>query len=189
MSSMYGAGPTGGNRLPRGTQQGQLQQFTPEMMQLFSQLIGGLGPDSFLSKLASGDQSTFEQMERPALRQFAGLQGNLASRFSGMGTGARRSSGFQNTMNAASSDFAQQLQGRRMELQSQALRDLYGYGNMLLGQRPYEQFLTDKQPSFWEQILGVGLPLAGGAVGGFFGGPAGAMAGASIGGAAARGFQ
>lgn len=146
-----GKGLTGGNKLPKGYEAGQLQQFTPEQMQLFQQLFGQLGPNSFLGKLAGGDQSMFEQLEAPAMRQFQGLQGQLASRFSGMGTGARRSSGFQNTANQATSDFAQQLQSNRMGLQNQAIRDLMGLGNQLLGQRPYEQFV--KKP-FWQELLG-----------------------------------
>ena len=149
-----GAGLTGGNKVPKGYQQGQLQQFTPEQMQLFQQMFGQLGPDSFLGKLAGGDQSQFDQLEAPALRQFQGLQGQLSSRFSGMGSGARKSSGFQNTMNQASSDFAQQLQSQRMGLQNQAIKDLMGMGNQLLGQRPYEQFLTPKQKPWWKELLG-----------------------------------
>lgn len=179
MSSMTGAtgyrsggGLTGGNKLPKGYEAGQLQQFTPEQMQLFQQMFGQLGPNSFLSKLAGGDQSQFEQLEAPAMRQFQGLQGQLASRFSGMGTGARRSSGFQNTANQATSDFAQQLQSNRMGLQNQAIKDLFGMQKDLLGQRPYEQFATEKQIPFWQKFL---EQILGGASGGFgqgFGGKA-----------------
>jgi len=164
MSMATGAGI--GNRMTgftpdliRGKSKGGLtpmatQQFTPEQMQLFQQTFGHLGPESFLSKLASGDQSMFEQLEAPALRQFSGLQGGLASRFSGMGSGARKSSGFQNTMNQASSDFAEQLQSQRMGLQRQALQDLMGMSNMLLQQRPYDQFVTEKPEPFWKKLLG-----------------------------------
>ena len=89
-------GPTGKPKSLKGTGAKSLtmQNFSPEQMQMFQQMFGRLGPDSFMGKLASGDQSQFEQMEAPAMRQFAGLQGNIASRFSGQGTGARRSSGF-----------------------------------------------------------------------------------------------
>ena len=97
MSSMTGSmGYGGGNKIPKGYEQGTLQQFTPEQMNLFKSMFGQVGPDSFLGKLAGGDQSMFEQMEAPAMRQFQGLQGQLASRFSGMGMGSRRGSGFQN---------------------------------------------------------------------------------------------
>lgn len=154
MSSMYGStGAGAGNKVPSGYKVGQLQQFTPEQMQLFQSLFGHVGPGSYLSRLASGDESLFEEMERPALKQFTGLQGGLASRFSGMGMGARGSSGFQNTMTQASSDFAQDLQSRRQDLQRQAIGDLMGMSNTLLGQRPYEQFLYEKKKPFWQQIF------------------------------------
>lgn len=139
--------------IPKGYRLGQLQQFTPEQMQLFQNMFGQVGPGSFLSKLAGGEEGAFDQLEAPAMKQFGQLQGQLASRFSGMGSGARRSSGFANTMNQASSDFAQQLQSQRMGLQRQALMDLMGISESLLGQRPYERSLIKKQPSFWQQLL------------------------------------
>jgi hypothetical protein len=150
--------PTGGpvgrnNKVPKGYSLGQLDQFTPEQHNLFQQMFGQIGEGSFLSKLAGGDEATFNQMEAPALKQFSGLQGGLASRFSGMGSGARRSSGFQNTSNQAASDFAQQLQANRMGLQQQAIRDLMSFGTDLLNQRPYEQTLQKKSLPFWKQLL------------------------------------
>lgn len=166
-SSMYGGqgmrGPTGsssspsgtgGNVIPKGYRQGQLQQFNPEQMQLFQQMFGHVGPDSYLSRLAGGDEGIFNQIEAPALRQFGQLQGNIASRFGGMGgTSGRRSSGFQNIMSQASTDFAQNLQSQRQSLQQNAIKELMGLSNELLGQRPYEQFLTKKEMPFWKQML------------------------------------
>ncbi len=170
MSSMYGAG--GGNKIPSGYKAGRIQQFTPEMMNLFNSLFSHVSPDSYLSKLAAGDESLFGEIEAPALKQFSGLQGNLASRFSGMGMGARRSSGFQNTSNQAASDFAGQLQSRRQGLQREALQDLRGLSMDLLGQRPYEQFLTPEKPSFLQSLLGAlgqGAGQFAGAAGGGYG--------------------
>lgn len=190
MSSMTGAGGFGGRtgmqKSVGGYNVKRLQQFTPEQMQLFQQLMGGVGPGlqgglSQLSNLAAGDQSQFEQLEAPALRQFGELQGNLASRFSGMGSGARRSSGFQNTMNSAASDLAERLQSQRLQLQQNAIQQLLGLSNQLLGQRPYEQFLQEKKPKGWQQLLGAGLPILGGAAGAVFGGPMGAALGANLG--------
>jgi len=156
-TSTGGSSPLGrtGNMVPKGYRQGQLQQFSPEQMELFQRLFGQVGPESQLSRLAGGDQSQFEQLEAPALKQFGELQGNLASRFSGFGAGARRSSGFQNTMNQAASDFAQQLQAQRLGLQRQALQDLMGMSSQLLAQRPYEQFLVKKPPSFLQSLGGA----------------------------------
>lgn len=141
-------------RAKGGYRPAQLQQFSPEQLNLFQQMFSQVSPDSYLSKLANGDDSTYEQLEAPALRQFNSLQGNIASRFSGMGSnGSRRSSGFQNTMNQASSDFAQDLQSQRMGIQRNAIRDLMEMSNSLLQQRPYENFLIKKDPSGWQQFL------------------------------------
>lgn len=154
MSSMYGTTGSGaGNKIPSGYKAGRMQNFTPEMMDLFKQMFGHVGPDSYLSRLAGGDESLFAEMEAPAMRQFSGLQGNIASRFSGMGMGGRKSSGFQNTMNQASSDFAQDLQLKRQGLQRQAIQDLSSISSDLLNKKPYENFLT-KKPDFLSQLLG-----------------------------------
>lgn len=146
--------PTGSQKpnIP-GYNQSSIQQFTPEQMQLFQQMFSQVNPQSYTSRLASGDQSMFNELEAPAFRQFGEMQGNLASRFSGMGTGARRSSGFQTTMGGASSDLARNLASQRMGLQRQAIMDLMNMSNTLLSQRPYEQVLTRQQRPFWQEML------------------------------------
>lgn len=176
------------NNIPTGYKSGRIQQFTPEQMQLFQSLFSQVGPESALSQLAGGDEAAFARSEAPALRQFGGLQGQLASRFSGMGSGARRSSGFQNTANQATSEFAQGLQSRRMELQRQALQDLMGMSQNLLGQQPYEQFLYEKKKPFWQQLLGGILPAGGALLGGITGGPAGASIGGRAGSSSGQAF-
>ena len=192
---MYGSqgmrGPTGeSSGKVGGYNVGRLQNFTPEQQQLFSSLFSHVSPGSYLSRLAGGDEAAFAEQEAPALRQFGQLQGNIASRFSGMGAGARRSSGFGHSINQAASSFAQDLQSRRQALQRQALMDLLGISGELLGQRPEEQFLMrpNQKRSFGEQIIGTGLPIAGSAIGAYFGGPAGAKIGGSIGSAASQAF-
>lgn len=149
----------------------QFQQFTPEQMNLFQSLFGHLGPEGFLSKLAGGDESAFHQMEQPGWRALNQAQGGLASRFSGMGSGALKSSGARNTMSALGSQFAENLMANRMNVRNQALRDLMGMSDMLLGQRPYQQGIMQEQkkPSFWESLLG-GLGSLGGLGLGAFGG-------------------
>ncbi len=152
------------SKAPEGYSQGKMNNFTPEQMQLFSQMFGHVGPNSFTSKLAQGDQQAFQDMERPALQQFNGIQGNIASRFSGMGMGGRKSSGFQNTMNSAASDFASNLQSQRMSYQQQAIKDLMGMSSELLGQRPFENYLVEKPRPWYEQAAigaaeGVGQGL------------------------------
>jgi len=175
MSSMNGSYGYGGDKVPKGYSAGRLSNFSPEQQQLFQQLFsgssGGIGSGlEHLSKLAGGDQSYFDQLEAPALRQFGAIQGNLASRFSGMGTGARRSSGFGNTTSSAAQELSESLQSQRLGLQNQAIQDLLGLGQNLLGQKPYENTLMPKQLSGWQQFfnsigggLGKGLGMAGSA--------------------------
>ena len=150
-----------------GYQTGQMQQFTPEQMQLFQSMFGHLGSNSFLGRLASGDQSMFNEMEQPAWRDFQGAQAQLGSRFSGLGTGSLKSSGFRNTATAGASQFAQDLQSQRLGLQNQAIRDLQGMSNQLLQQRPYENFMMEKKPGFFESLLGSLFGAGGQALGGW----------------------
>lgn len=139
-----------------GYQSGTVQQFSPEQMKLFKQMFSQVGPESYLGKLAGGDEQTFNQLEAPAMKQFGQIQSGIANRFSGAGLGGRHSSGFQNAQNTASSDFASQLQAQRMGLQRNAINDLMSNSATLLGQRPQENFLVQKQQkpmSFWQQLL------------------------------------
>jgi len=149
-----------------GFEIGTINRYNPQQNQLFNQLFGYLGPESYLGKLAGG-QGDFSDIEAPALRQFSGMQGNLASRFSGMGLGGRHSSGFQNASTSAASQFAQELQSNRQGLQRQALGDLFNMSNLLLNNSPYQHFAMPKKPSFLESLLG-GL----GGMGAQFGGSA-----------------
>jgi hypothetical protein len=168
--------------IPSGYRKGTLKQFTPEQMELFRSLFSNVSPDSFLSRLAGGDESIFNEVEAPAMRQFSGLQGNIASRFSGLGSGARKSSGFQNELSSAASNFAQDLQSRRQQLQQNAIMELMGLSSNLLGQRPYQQLLAPKKQSSSGSGLGGIIGAGLGGLGGFaLGGPAGALGGAQLG--------
>jgi len=147
----------------------KLPNFTPEMMQLFQSLFGQLGPNSRTARLAGGDESIFNEIEAPAYSQFTAGLGGLASKFSGMGgTGARKSSGFQNAGSQALSEFSQSLQSNRQALSSQALKDLFSMSNMLLSQRPHEY--VEEKPSFWESFFGGLGNIGGQALGGGLGG-------------------
>lgn len=188
--------PAGGKDIiPKGYKKGQIAQFTPQQMELFSQLFQHLDPDSYLSKLAGGDESFFEEMEAPAWRKFQEAQGELGSRFSQLAPGAmsaQRGSGFQNQAGQLGSDFAMNLASKRQELQRQAIMDLMGMSESLLGQRPYDTFLAEKPQKQEKSALGgygglIGTGL-GGIAGFLAGGPGGAMAGANIGGRAFSGL-
>lgn len=175
----------------------QTPRMSDSTRQIWEQLLGGAQPGvssglTQLSKLAGGDPSQFEALEAPAYRQFAGLQGSTASRFSGMGQGARHSSGFQNTMENQSTDLAERLQSQRMGLQQGAIDQLLSiYGNLMQND-PYEMMLMQqkqRKPSKWQQLLGGSLPFVGAGLGGLFGGPAGATMGASLGSSAGQSFM
>lgn len=179
-------GSFSGDVIPKGYQKkpAQLQQYTDEQLQLLEHSMGHVGPESYLSKLAGGDEETFNQIEAPALRQFNEILGGIGTRFSaGSGAGSmgtRRSSGFQNTGTAAASNFAQQLQSQRQSLQQNAVKDLIGLSSELLNKRPYERSLVERQEKPKTNWGG----LAGGIVGagiGLLGGPIGAIQGANFG--------
>ncbi len=109
---------------------------------------------------------------------------SFASRFSGFGMGARRGSGFQNYQNQATADFAQDLQSKRLSLQQQAIKDLHGMSQDLLGNEPYDLMKDDpenKKKPWWQKLLGGAAPLIGAGAGAFFGGPGGAAAGYKLG--------
>jgi len=57
-----------GDKTPKGYKAGALQQYTPEQLQLFEQSMGGVGPESYLSRLSQGDEGLFNEMEAPAFR-------------------------------------------------------------------------------------------------------------------------
>ncbi len=166
------------NIIPEGYNYAQINQYDPQQQELHKRSFEHTGPDSFLSRLAKGDKSSFDEMEAPALRQFNDLQGNLAGRFSQ--AGALNSSGFKNAATAASSNFAQDLASRRHELQRQAIGDLDSLSQSLLARRPVEKVLAQK-PGEHSRNTGINgaIGAAGGAITGL----------AASGGNPAVGFQ
>jgi len=162
------AGPVQtGNQIPKGYRYAQMGKFTPQQQELFSSLFGHVGPESYLSKLAGGGEEGFGPMEERAQRDFQGAIGGLASRFSAMGSGARKSSGFQNASSQSAQDFASLLQDKRHDYRRQALQDLMEMSQSLLSQSPYEQFIlpkSQKSPSFLKQ-LALGLTGSAGSMG------------------------
>lgn len=158
--SFFG-GPTGRASGLKGTGYKQITTPTmnPQQSQLLQQLLGGISPHigqslSGLGRMASGDASQFQEMEAPSLRQHNQLLGGLASRFSGMGSGARNSSGFQNTTSEATTDLAERLAGNRMSFQQNALKQLLELSDSLLGKKSFESSLIPKEIPFWKQLMG-----------------------------------
>lgn len=124
--------------------------FTPQQMQLFSQLLGGTQGSpglsqglSRLSNLAGGSEEGFDQLEAPAYSAFNKLLGNIGSRFANVG--ALDSSAFQNATSGAAADLSEKLGSQRMGIQQDALDRLMGLSERLLGQRPYDTFLQPQR--------------------------------------------
>lgn len=162
----------------------QVSNFTPEMMNLFQSLLGGSqkgvgGGLDFLSKIAGGDEGAFAEAEAPAYSAFNKTLGQLGSRFSQYG--AQDSSAFQNAVSGAGADLSEKLQGQRLGMQQGAIDRLLGLSSSLLGQRPFENILEEKDQGFdWGGLLG-GLA-------GSFLGPAGGAIGKSAGSAVGKKF-
>lgn len=181
----------GGGNIPRGYAAGSMAKYTPEQLDLFKSLFSQVGPQSQLAMQARGEDAGFEPYEEGARRNFQEYTGQLASRFSGQGLGARGGSAFQNMATQGASDFALQLAQQRQNLQRQAMQDLMSHSQMLLGQQPYDTFLneeSEKKSPKWHSLIKAGLPIAGSAAGGYFGGPGGAALGGKLGNLAASGL-
>lgn len=171
MSPTGSRGPSG-NIIPKGYKAGQLQQFTPEQMNLFQNLFSQVSPNSNLSQLAAGSEEAFRPMEERAMKDFQKFSGLLGSRFAGSGMGGIHSGAFQRQATQGAQDFASMLKEQRQGLQRQALMDLMGISGSLLGQHPYEQFLVPKKKPFWQELvsgLSGGLGSAAGTLGGIWG--------------------
>jgi hypothetical protein len=140
-----------------GYNQVSTPNFTPQQMQLLQKLIGSIGGGaekglSKLSQIASGEEGAFEELEAPAYAAFNKNLGTLGSRFSQYGAGD--SSAFQNAVSGAGAEMAQNLQGQRTQMQMDAIQKLLGFSTDLLGQKPYETSLLQKDKGTdWGEIL------------------------------------
>lgn len=139
-----------------------------------SNLLAGLQPFlqgaiGRLGGMASGDEGAFSALEAPAFRNFDEALGRLSSRFSA--SGGRRSSGFQNMAAGQAQSLAENLQSQRLNMQNNALSQLFNLSQGLL-QTPMQQTaLAPQQTPFWKELLTSLAPaLAQGATG--FGGSA-----------------
>lgn len=155
------SGGAAGSQSISGHKLKSIPNFTPQQMQLFQSLLGGVSGGAnkglgFLSQLAGGEEGAFEQQEAPAYAAFNKTLGQLGSRFSQFG--AQDSSAFQNAVSGAGKDLAMDLQGQRSQTQMDAISKLLGFSNNLLGQKPYENVLQKDDGIDFGQILSTALP-------------------------------
>jgi hypothetical protein len=155
------AGSTPGTQ-PAGYGVKSIPNMTPQMQQLYDALLAGVGKGStsgldYLSKLASGDEATFNKIEAPAYESFNKTLGQIGSRFSQYG--AQNSSAFENAVSGAGAQLATGLQGQRNQLMTDAINKLLGVSNQLLGQKPQENFLQKEDEGIdFAGILASVLP-------------------------------
>lgn len=141
-------------------QYSKIENLTPEQQQLMNSLMPGLqsgsaGGVDFLSKLASGDESMFEQLEAPAMANFQKTLGQIGSRFSHLGAGD--SSYMENALSGAGSELAQNLQSQRMGLRNNAVQSLLSQSNQMLNVRPFD-YQEPQQGTDWGGMIGKILP-------------------------------
>lgn len=159
----FSSGGASGTQNIAGHDLKQIPNYTPQMMQLFQSLLGGAQQGaprglSFLSQLAGGDESAFADLEAPAYAAFNKSLGQIGSRFSQFG--AQDSSAFQNALSGAGGQLAQNLQSQRADYRLNAIKELLGNSQQLLGQKPYENVLTRQEDNGFDfgDILGKALP-------------------------------
>jgi hypothetical protein len=131
--------------------------FNPQQMQLFQQLMAGLGPlagqaQGYLGNLLSGSPEAFQSFEAPFKRQFQEeIVPGLAERFSGLGAGAQRSSAFQNALGQAGAGLTERLAQLRSGLQHDAAGQTLGLGQGMLGLNTTG--ISPKQQPWWQSLL------------------------------------
>jgi hypothetical protein len=168
-------------------------RLDPGQRDMFNRLRGGLeggigpGLDQISSLAGGGTEEQWRQLEAPAFRQFNQIQGDLASRFSGAGTGARRSSGFQNASSGAAADLAERLQSKRLSIQMSSRDQLLDLYSELLGMDTQRTWgIENKRKNSWGGAISgatsgalAGSPFGpwGTAAGGLIGGVSGFFAG------------
>lgn len=133
--------------------------------QLAQGVQGGLPTGfDFLTRLLSGDQSIFQELEAPALRQFQQeILPGLAERFTGIGQGAQGSSGYQQALGQAGARLAQDLAGQRAQYRMSALDRLMSQAGQTLQQRPYD--IIPRTPGAVENAINAFTGTAGRMVG------------------------
>lgn len=154
-----------------GYKQKNLSRFTPQQSQLLESMIekltGGQGLSGgidWLSRIAGGDEETFEAMEKPAYSAFNKQLGEIGNRFAGVG--GLDSSGFQNATAGAAKEFGEGIGANRIAMRNQSIERLLGLSNNLLNKQPYDSFL-EKDRNWGEtggdimSLLGKLLPLFG----------------------------
>jgi hypothetical protein len=160
----------------------QVPTMTGQQQDFLSQLLGGLGAGGLggqgyeqsiqkLLQILNGSPEAFAAYEAPMKRQFQEeTMPNILERFSG--SGARSSSGLQQTLAGAGEKLSENLASQRANLQQNAISQLLGnflkQSQLGLGTKSFENVFRPGQQSGLERLLG-GLGGIGNAAGQAFG--------------------
>lgn len=146
----------------------QISKFSPQQMSGIQQQLG-----------MGMDQSAFNPIEQRARTQFqTRTLPSIAERFTSLGGGAQRSSGFADILGRAGSGLESDLAAQRAQygLQQQGLQ------NQLLTTPQFDTVRMPRESSGFESLLSGLLPALGYGAGMAFGGPLGAGLGGAAGG-------
>jgi len=171
---------TGGTILPHNYEIGRIQRFTPEQQKIHKYMHDLVGPSGFLSKIAGGDESFFQEMEAPALRQHSAISGGAASRFGNLGMGSAKSGAFS-MPGSSFKDFAAALKANRTQQRMDAINSLMSGSNAYLSHKPTETLLVPENDPFTKYSK-IGPTVFGAGGGALQGGAMGGWPGAIIGG-------
>lgn len=154
---------------PKGFSQYSLPAMGPGQTDIYGLLKnnfmqGGGNALQNLLGMAGGDQSAFSQLEAPMMQKFQReILPGIANRYSGSGISS--SSGMQNAMATAATDFGTNMQAQRMNMMQQSIRDVLGLGEHLLG-TPTQQFGLVKKDNIVNQLMQLLGMVGGGAASG-----------------------
>ena len=173
---------------PKGFQQHQFSTRGGQSAGIYQQLA------QFFPELltqAKGAPGAFEAQEKQATDFYnQQLAPGIAQRYAGSGIGA--SSGMQNSLTAGARGLTNDLYAQRQSLMQNSMNNVMNLGSLLLQNPDVENYYSQKKkgPSWWEQALGLGLPIAGAIGGGLIpgGGLGGAKLGATIGSSIGQSF-
>lgn len=150
----------------------RLPTMSPEQQQLFNQMLGSLGNlqgmgQQTLTDWLSPESESFQRFAEPYKRQFEQeTVPMLGERFAGTGatSGALSSSGFGQSLSAASGNLQSQLAQMKVGLQQQALSNILQQMGLGLGAQPFAYMRQQGTPGLGTTALtswaGQGFPGA-----------------------------
>ena len=156
----YAPGPSGSappTKNVTGYKAHQIQNYTPQAMKFYEDYMDKIGGGAmkgadYYTKIAAGDQSVFDEIEKPAYNAYEKQIGALGNRFSHLG--ALDSNYFENATAGAGRELQENLASKRTELRQKAIDTLMNQSSALLDKKPFETvYEKEKDPNEWMNVL------------------------------------